>query len=346
MIRTYCTITGYELMRGEAFDDFNGMKLAATVHPIFLKTRRELMQIMQHNRVTPEHQIERVLLTNAMLKAIGAITYKTPLLIDNEAGTTSPHINAAFQATCNAFKNINALLDGDNIDRELVKELPHYCVTAENMEDGAALVGFCKELARLAGFKYETKRSSEYDLEEDSFNFRLSLLGMEAGGLAENDKLPKRFTPMIAEWAVNHYCASTGKPRDGAQAKIAYRLLTDKVTERTGSSGLESLREVLGQILPIPSGYDDEKAKTLLTLRALDNKITEYSEMMADILGVPTEIVSSGAGDISWTVVKTTRETESTPTTVKTVSDPKQKSKLKSMLARRLGGRKDEQPKR
>ena len=73
-------------------------------------------------------------------------------------------------------------------------------------------------------------------------------------------------------------------------------------------------------------------------MRTLDNKITEYSELMAEILGVPTEIINSGAGDINWTVVKTTREkkVEKKPE-VKTVADPNQKSKLKSILKRRRG---------
>lgn len=338
MIRVYCNITGYELVRGEAFDSFKGMKLQGSVHPIFLKSRHELMQIMRNNYVKPEHQLERYLLTNAMLKAMGVITYRTPLLIDNKQGTASQLINTAFQATCNAFKHINSLLDGDKIDRELCKELPHYNVTGENCEDGQAFVTFCKELARLGTFKATTKRNSEYDVEEDSFNFRLAMLGVEAHGLAENDKLPKRFTPMIAEWAVDQYCRAQGEQHDGTRAKIAYKLLTQPVTEKTNSAGLESLRDVLAQILPMPKEYNEEKAKSTLTLRTIDNKITEYSELMSEILGVPTEIVSSGAGDINWTVVKTTREkkVEKKPE-VKTVADPNQKSKLKSILKRRRG---------
>lgn len=338
MIRVYCKITGYELIRGEAFDSFKGLKLQASVHPIFLKSRSELMHILRSNYVTVEHQLERYLLTNAMLKAMGVISYRTPLLLDDKKGTASQTINTAFQATCNAFKHINSLLDGDAVDLELCKELPHYNVTSENCEDGDAFVTFCKELARLGTFKATTKRNSEYDIEEDSFNFRLAMLGVEAHGLAENDRLPKRFTPLIAEWAVDQYCKAQGEQHDGKRAKIAHKLLTEGVTERTSITGLESLRDVLAQILPMPSEYNEEKAKSTLTLRTLDNKITEYSELMAELLGVPTEIVSSGAGDINWTVVKTTREqvTEKKPE-VKTVADPNQKSKLKSILKRRRG---------
>lgn len=341
MIRTYCKITGYEISRGEAFGAYKIPHIHPTIHPIFNLSTQELLDVVKNNYVKREHQLERVLLTHAFLRSMGAVEYLTPMFLDHETEDRSAHINTSFGAALRAFQSYNKLVHGDKVDREIIKSIYTYRVTKQNHNDPQLFTDFCITLAKQLEKFVTTGKTTDYNIDDDSFNLRLALLGVEAHGIGENDRLPKRFTPAIAEWAAIEYCKAMGLAIGGRDYKGILSTLTREVTERTNINEVRRVREVMVQILPTPTDYTLEKAKTLLTLKHLDNKVSDHTAILDVMLGIETEVVSTGDknNSITWTVVQP-KSQGTAPEAIQVTSPAKEHNKklLKGLLARKLKG--------
>lgn len=342
MIRTYCKITGYEILRGAAFSSYRSLHMQPAMHPIFNLTREQLLAVVKNNNVRREDKLERVLLTHAFLKCMGAVEYTTPMFLDHETEDRSPHINTSYAAALRAFYSYNKLMNGDKVDKEVLKSIYTLRITSENHDSPQVFSDYCITLAKQLEKFVNTGRTTDYDLDADSFNLRLSLLGVESHGLDENDKLPKRFTTAIAEWAAIEYCRAMGLAVGGRDYKGIMATLTNTVSAGTNINEVRRVRDVMGQILPTPTDYTLDKAKTLLTLRHLDCKITDHTTILDDMLGIETEVVSSGDkhNSITWTVVQPKKRGAVQEAIEVAPSPAKEHNKrlLKGLLAKRLKG--------
>ena len=70
MLRTYCSITGYEIVRADAFSQYKTKKILPTEHPIFAWSTNHLYNFLRNNFIKREHQVERVLVIHAICRGV------------------------------------------------------------------------------------------------------------------------------------------------------------------------------------------------------------------------------------------------------------------------------------
>lgn len=335
MLNTHCSITGYRIASADAFTDFKCSKLIPSEHPIFSWKPARLHDFISTNFVSKQHQIERVLLIHAMLKSCGLVVYHCPMFLDSNTKDNSAHINRCFTLVVNAFKYIRQLQVSTNkLDHELLKDLPTYRVTKDNCDSCTAFAAYCERLSKRAHHIGTTKNSSEYDLAEDTLNFKLALLGLDANSLEENDRLPKVFTESIADWAAYHYCLATGAEVGSAPYYKITKMLTTKVGSSTNINEMKLAYRLMGEVLPRSTEFDIDNAKTILTLKRFGDLISEYSELMSTLLGTEVEHTEVAEGGISWTVVTTKPTSASTPPLPKPVQNKELKRNVNALLQR------------
>lgn len=340
MLKTYCTITGYELASAHAFSAYGCKKLVPSQHPIFSWSESHLYDFLRNNFVKREHTEERVLLMLAILHKCKLVEFRSPLLIDSKAGENTPHINKAFTTVVNVFRKLYTLRQStDSVLKTMLAELPTYRVSQDNYDNAKQFVNYCERLLEKVEYISATGSSDEYDAEEDSFNLRLTLMGLDVHSIAENDRLPKRFTPEIAEWAAYQYALYTGAEVGSTEYTKVTRILNGKVTEKTNINEVHTLKRILGDVLPMPENYELDKAKSLLTLKRLDTIISEHSQLMAELFGTEIETSNTTQGGVTWTIIEPTAPKQVAPSkpTLAKVQDKDQKRKVAMLLARKKG---------
>lgn len=337
MLRCYCSITGYELSRADAFEQYNVKSLQASQHPIFSWSASTLDNFMRDNFVKREDTKERVLLIHALVRSLGLIEYRTPLILDDVAGLNDTKINRCFTLAVTLFKHMNPYIGStDKVIRELLTNMPTYRVTSENHDDIALFTNYLVRATEKCVHLLTKRCADEYDAAEDALNFKLAVMGLDSNGLEENDRLPKVFTPSIAEWASYHYGLAIGAELGSDECTKLTRILTTKVSEKTNINYLRAVHKVLQEVLPMPADYELDKAKSILTLNKIDQIITEHSKLMSDLLGTELETLHRTQGGVTWEVIQPVASpVEShTPTVVK-VQDKNQKQKVLALLKRR-----------
>ena len=259
------------------------------------------------------------------------------MLMDTKTGAAPAHINKCFSLAVALFRTMKPLLESDDkVIKELLERVPRYSVTRENHTCVVSFHNFLVRITERVEHLVSSRCADEYDSAEDELSFKLAVMGLDSHGLEENDRLPKRYTPAIGEWAAYHYSLAIGATVGSDEYNKLVKVLNAKVTERTNINYVRAIRTALASILPMPSDYELDKAKSILTLNHIDSIISAHSKIMNELLGTEIEEETlQTSGGVTWTVVEPTQTTtQDTKPRVVTMQDKNQKNKLASLLKR------------